>query len=99
MDVKFVIKLVHEGRIQWQRHALERMMERDISRRDVKQVLIEGELIEDYPLPSGLIHGFDNESPLHVVVAIDINIEWCYIITAYRPDSKHFEQDFKTRKK
>ena len=103
MNTDLICKLVHQGRIQWQGHAFERMMERNISRDDVKNILIEGELIEDYsddyPLPSGLYHGFNNQIPLHVVVALDLETEWCYIITAYRPDSEHFEQDFKTRKK
>ena len=99
----FVVKAVNRGRIRWQRHALERMMERGIYRNDVKHVLSEGELIEEYPddhpLPSGLFLGFIDENPLHVVTAIDKETDWCYIITAYRPDSEHFEQDFKTRKK
>jgi len=31
-----------EGRVQWRTHALERMMDRGISRKRVKAVLIEG---------------------------------------------------------
>lgn len=93
---------VSRGRIKWQRHAFERMLERDINRDDVKEVLTEGEIIEeyfnDYPLPSSLYLGFVNEKPLHVVVALDSEAGWCYIITVYRPDLKHFEQDYKTRK-
>jgi len=103
MNVELIIKLVKKGRIKWQRHALERMMERDISRHEVKKILFKGEVIENYsddhPLPSGLFMGFINHKPLHVVAAVDMETQWCYIITAYRPDSEHFEQDFKTRKK
>jgi len=77
-------------------------MERGISRNEVKQTLLKGELIEEYhddhPFPSGLFFNTNEGKPLHVVAAIDIENEWCYIITAYRPDSEHFEQDFKTRK-
>ena len=103
MNLEYVIELIKKGSIKWQRHALERMMERDISRHEVKKALIEGELIENYsddhPLPSGLFLGFIEHKPLHVVAAVDEETEWCYIITAYRPDSEHFEHDFKTRKK
>ena len=78
-------------------------MERDISRNEVKRTLTNGELIEeypdDYPFPSGLFFGLTNDMPLHVVAAIDNDTGWCYIITAYRPDSDNFESDFKTRKK
>lgn len=102
MIKEFVVKTVNKGRLRWQRHALERMMERDIFRNDVKHVLLEGELIEDYPndhpFPSGLFLGFINGKPLHVVVGADRESEWCYIVTAYRPDLEHFEPDFKTRK-
>jgi hypothetical protein len=40
---------VENGNIEWQRHALERMMERKIPREAVKEVLKNGEIIEDYP--------------------------------------------------
>ncbi len=40
---------IKKDRIEWQRHALEKMMERSISRRAVKEVLLRGEIIENYP--------------------------------------------------
>lgn len=103
MIKEFVVEKVNSGRIRWKRHALERMMERDIFRNDVKPVLLEGELIEEYaddhPFPSGLFLGFTGDKPLHVVAAADIESEWCYVVTAYRPDLLHFEADYKTRKR
>lgn len=102
MDIEFISKLIKENRLQWQRHALERMIERGIARSDVKHVLTKGEIIEDYPdddpFPSLLVLGFVNEKPLHVVTGIDKDEKWCYIITVYKPDPNHFEPDFKTRK-
>lgn len=79
MFQKEIVKKVSKGHIKWQRHALQRMMERDISRKEVKQVLIKGELIEEYPddfpLPSGLFLGFiKNENPLHIVAAVDSEV-------------------------
>ena len=61
-----------------------------------------GEIIEDYPddfpNPSCLIFGYNvNGRILHIVAGCDnINI---YIITAYYPDTKKFEDDLKTRRK
>ena len=61
-----------------------------------------GEIIEDYPEdypnPSCLIFGYNvNGRILHIVAGCDnINI---YIITAYYPDTKKFEDDLKTRRK
>jgi hypothetical protein len=102
MNKRFIVQAVTQKRVIWQRHAFERMMERGISRDGVKQALLDGEFIEEYPddnpLPSGLILGFVNEIPLHVVIGIDKESKYCYIITAYRPDSEYFESDYKTRK-
>ena|SRR5699024_8178407 len=44
-----VQEAVKDGRIKWQRYALQRMLERDIARDEVKQVLLTDELIEHYP--------------------------------------------------
>lgn len=90
------------SRIIWTQHCLERMQERDISRADVKNGILTGEIIEeypdDYPHPSCLIFGYTiNNRILHIVAGCDtINI---YIITAYYPDTKKFEEDLKTRRK
>ena len=93
---------VTRGRLEWQRHALERMMERDISREVVTEVLISGEIVEDYPddqpYPSVLILGWNRKKPIHVVAAFDPESEWCIVITAYRPDLEHFEPDYRTRR-
>ena len=71
-DVEGMRGAVREGRISWQRHALERMMKRDIRRSDVLGVLQSGELIEDYPtdrpFPSALFLGRIGPRPLHVIV-------------------------------
>lgn len=94
---------VKKGYIEWQRHALERMMERGISREMVKEVLLNGEVIEDYPddkpYPSALFLGRVKKQPLHVVAAFDSLTGWCFVITAYKPDLEHFESDYKTRRK
>jgi len=93
---------VKEGRIEWQRHALERMLARDISRRTVIEVVLTGQVIEKYPnqkpYPGALILGWDTGEPYHVVMAFDEINGTCYIITAYRPDRDHFESDYKTRR-
>lgn len=64
----------------------------------------DGEMIEEYendkPFPSCLMFGLnEKKQPLHVVTAMDTNENWCYIVTVYRPDLRHFNKDFKTRKK
>jgi hypothetical protein len=94
---------VESGKIEWQRHALERMMERGISTKIVKQILLSGEIIEDYPdykpYPSALLLGWVEKEPFHVVIALDYESNYCFVITAYRPDLEHFKSDYKTRRK
>ena len=93
---------IQAGRVEWQRHVLERMMEREISRGDVLQVLLHGERIEDYlddyPLPSALFFAHISGRPFHVVAAFDAKHAVVAVITTYEPDLIHFEDDFKTRK-
>ncbi|MGZ5028792.1 MAG: DUF4258 domain-containing protein [Methylobacter sp.] len=62
---------------------------------------MQGDIIEtypnDYPVPSMLLATKQPE-PLHVVLAFDPVLQQCHIITAYRPDLKHFEADLITRR-
>ena len=64
-----LIEAIQNGMIEWQTHVLERMMKRGISREIVKQVLLEGEIIEDYPddkpFPTALFLGWSHGEPFH----------------------------------
>ena len=79
------------------------MFERSILRDDVKQAILDGKVIEkyedDYPYPSFLIARIDSDNPIHVVVSYDKEIDICYIITTYKPDTKYFLEDLTTRRK
>jgi len=94
---------VGAGNIVWQKHALERMLERGISRKGVKNSLLSGEIIEAYPedkpYSSFLVCGQDDADVIHVVAAYDDNSGTCFIVTVYRPDLKYFESNLKTRRK
>ncbi len=97
-----LIESIQNGNIEWQTHALERMLKRGISREIVKQVLLGGEMIEDYPddkpFPSALFLGWFQGEPFHVVSALDSLNGYCFVITVYRPDLDNFEPDYKTRR-
>lgn len=104
MNKDIVTYCIENKRLSWQKHALVRMMERDIYKDEVKKALLEGKLIEEYlddkPYLSFLMLRINEENkPLHVVASIDKQNRWCYVITAYRPDKTHFEDDFKTRRR
>ncbi len=94
---------VAAGSIEWQRHSLEKMFERNITRDQVIETILSGERVRDYPedtpLPSALFLLFINTKPIHVVVAFSSELLRAYVITVYQPDLDHFEADFKTRRK
>lgn len=77
------------------------MLERGISRSQVKNAILHGVIIENYsddhPIPS-LLLAVNQPEALHVVVAYDAANEQCHIITAYCPDLTHFETDLITRR-
>jgi hypothetical protein len=101
LDIAKLRTLVSQKKIIWKRHALERMLERELSRAVVFQVIANGELIEDYtedrPFPTGLLLGWDGNRPVHVVATLEEDV--LAIITVYEPTTEHFESDFRTRRK
>ena len=83
----------------WRKHALERMLERSITRNEVMECAYKGEIIEsypeDFPFPSFLVL-YSDPMPLHIVMAMEG--EDCYIITAYVPDLDIWNPDFRTKR-
>ena len=101
-NIETIKQLAKENKIIWTNHAINRMTQRNISQKDVKSILLFGEIIEeyndDYPYPSYLIMGVNlNKSIIHVVCGINNNKE-LWIITAYYPNNITWEKDMKTRK-
>ncbi len=96
-------KAATAGAIEWNRHALVRMAERNIMRADIIATLLKGDVIESYPnarpFPSCLMLGLAAGKPLHVVSAFDEKQNKTFVITSYEPDLKYFEPDFRTRRK
>ncbi|MDD5092432.1 MAG: DUF4258 domain-containing protein [Candidatus Wallbacteria bacterium] len=94
-------KRVTEEKFNFTVHALERCVERGIQPVEVKEALLHGEIIEDYPHdkygPSALIFGVtNNRKILHVLCSIDP----VWVITAYDPTETELEWDstYKRRK-
>jgi len=103
LDINQVRELIRQRRILWKRHALERILERGLTRAIVLDILLNGELIEDYsddrPFPGGLFLGWNRKQPLHVVVTLEVQENIVAVITAYEPTIEQFEPDFRTRRK
>jgi len=87
--------------LRWTSHILERLFQRNIRMDDVKNVLSNCEIIEqyptDYPFPSCLVLGYSKAGvPLHVVCGSTGAELW--LITAYVPSSAEWSEDFKQRR-
>ena len=89
--------------IHYSRHAFERMFERAIAPEVVARIIAQGEIIAEYPHdqphPSVLILGYDQDRPVHVVVAHDVAMAICYVITVYSPAPALWDVTFKQRRK
>ena len=82
-------------------HAVQRMLERRISVKQVRQAVEAGEMIEDYssdmPNPSRLILSFQGKRPFHMVTSENLEENTITIITVYNPDPNNWKKDFRTR--
>jgi hypothetical protein len=96
------IRAAASKRILFLPHAVRQMSRpsRMISPREVKTVIAEGEIIEDYPEDarghSGLVLGFgDGRRAIHVVCSP--KPDYVAIITAYIPHPDQWSADFRRR--
>lgn len=82
-------------------HSIRQMFERSISKYEVDFVIKNGEIIieyvEDKPYPSYLLLHVVNSKFIHVLVAKDERGN-CIVVTAYYPDIKIWNNDFKTKR-
>lgn len=101
MDMEQIKKLCQDASIEVTQHILMRCQQRNITYKDIKEVIRNGEIIEeypdDYPYPSCLILGMTQKGRrIHVVVGIGEDILW--LITAYEPNPEQWDSEFRTRK-
>jgi len=78
------------------------MIERGISVATVREVLENGELIEEYKAdspPRYLMLGWSGEKPIHVVGEDDPVTDETIVVTAYEPDIKRWKAGFRERRR
>lgn len=82
-------------------HAAERCRERGILAKDIKNAVMTGEIIEnypdDFPFPSYLVCGKATDGKI-IHVCMSDEGQMSKIITAYVPSPEKWEADLKTRK-
>ena len=101
LNIQKIKMCILSKKIDWTKHCLNRLNQRDIMIRDVKEAIKNGKIIEyyyeDYPYPSCLIFGKDkNKRTLHIVCGVSDDI--VHMITAYYPNDNKWEEDMKTRR-
>ncbi len=78
------------GEFEFSRHALKRVVERNINDQEIRQTGVQANVIEDYPddkySPSCLLLGFTQaRRPLHIQVSL-AETKLVKIITIYEPN-------------
>lgn len=83
-------------------YVLKRMIERGITVADVRYVIENGELLEEYKSdspPRYLMLGWSGKKPIHVVGEDDPVADETTIVTAYEPDIKRWKAGFRERRR
>jgi len=85
----------------YRKHALERMLKRNVEFEEVELAILNGEIIKEYPddkpFGSYLVLAILQNKNLHVVVSQDEENN-CYVISVYEPDINLWNNDLKTKK-
>ena len=95
---KKIQESVKKHNIMWSFHASQRMIERQISSTGVIDVLLHGEIIEEYDT-NMIVFGWYNNKPIHVICFFKEDEDCVFITSVYNPDLDHYESDYKTRRK
>ena len=103
MDIEGIREKVRAGKYIISFTHTEKVRLRKIEAEEIENAIFSGTIIEPYPDdPRGascLVLGFaTRDKPLHVICG-RLEEDEILIITAYEPDSKEWEADWKTRKK
>ncbi len=89
-------------KILYRAHAIQRIVEREISTSKVRKALEVADVIEDYstemPEPSRLILGFQGKRPFHVVTSEDPESNRIIVVTVYIPAPNKWKKDSRSRR-
>lgn len=102
LDIEIIREYIKKKKIDWTKHCLNRLNQRNILISEVKESLNNGKIIEyyydDYPYPSCLVLGYNSKNKImHIVCSM--SDDTIHMITAYYPDTNKWEKDMKTRRK
>lgn len=101
LKLAYLAKAVLKGNYRYTLHAAQQRIERRIERTEVEQVLINGEIIEDYPKhhygPACLVYGKTKQGKvIHILCSLQETVD---IVTLYEPSIDKWHDDLKTRRR
>lgn len=104
MNIKFVEECIRNKNLRFTKHAIQKMIEREIEPKGVMHALMSGEVIErnyeSKPYPSFLVLGcLKSGDPLHIKCSKSDVYPKLRMVTVYEPSDEEWEKNFKTRKK
>lgn len=102
LNINKINEYIEKRKVDWTRHCLNRMQQRNIQILDIKKAISTGKIIEYYeddcPYPSCLILGYNmNNQMIHIVCGI--SNEKVHMITAYYPDDVKWDKNKEIRRK
>lgn len=99
MIIKEIQDKIERGEYRFSDHSVKRMIRRSIDRHEVEEIILRGEIIEEYPddkySPSCLIYGQTSKGRnLHVQISLPPVV---VVITTYEPNPEEWV-NFKIRR-
>ena len=101
IQMKRIAHAIKTGQYRYTIHAAQQRIARSVKRDDIEQVLLTGEVIEDYPEhhygQACLVMGKTRIGRvLHILCSLSEELK---IVTVYEPDPQKWVEDLKTRRK
>lgn len=101
LSIDDIRALLAQGRYEVTKHALRRIVERNITAEQIRMAGASAQVIEDYPddkySASCLLLGYSGETPLHLRVSRGYTSS-VRIITLYFPSSEEWLSGFRQRR-
>jgi len=102
MDIEKVRRLLAQGRValRFADHAVIEGRKDGLTAEDLEDTAVNGEVIEDYGVRALLLHFTkDDGIPCHIVLEYIPRADEVTVVTAYVPDAKEWEPNWKKRRR
>ena len=102
MDIERVRRLLAQGRValRFADHAVIEGRKDGLTAEDLEDTAVNGEVIEDYGVRVLLLHFTkDDRIPCHIVLEYISRADEVTVVTAYVPDAKEWEPNWKKRRR